>query len=113
MLRNTIIATAAAVALFAGAAEAQSNGPVLTGGGDDQVLQYDGAAVPRGNVVGGGVATITGGGDNRVITYSHRIAPEPGAVATLRGGAEDRTITYAPTGGATGALAGRVPGPRG
>ena len=54
---STAFASLAALALAAGAAQAQAP---LDGG----------AAALEGNVVGGGVATITGGGDNATVTYS-------------------------------------------
>jgi hypothetical protein len=112
MLRTTIIASAAILAI--GTAQAQSALPVLHGGGDDRTLTYDGAASPRGNLVGGGVATIAGGGDNRVISYRDTVAAETGLVASVTGGGDNRVITYAPVGAAASVLAGpALPGQRG
>jgi hypothetical protein len=114
MLRTTIIATAAILAAGIGAAQAQS-GPVITGGGDNMTITYDGAPTPRGNVVGGGVATIAGGGDNQIIAYGSRITPMAGEVAWLSGGGDNMTIVYAPKGTTPDAtaFASRIPGPRG
>ena len=54
---STAFASLAALALAAGAAQAQA--------------PRDGTAVALdGNVVGGGVATLSGGGDDATITYS-------------------------------------------
>src|SRR3712207_3372144 len=57
MTKHTALASLFALALSAGAAQAQA--------------PRDGsAAAPDGNVVGGGVATLSGGGDNATVTYS-------------------------------------------
>ncbi len=84
MIRSsTAFASLFALALAAGAAQAQA--------------PRDGsAAALEGNVVGGGVATITGGGDNT----TYQAAPagarfeEPRVVGRLSGGGDDETITY-------------------
>ena len=57
MIRSTAFASLFALALAAGAAQAQAprNGT---------------AAALDGNVVGGGVATLSGGGDDATVTYS-------------------------------------------
>ena len=57
MIRSsTAFASLAALALAAGAAQAQA--------------PRDGSSVVAGNVVGGGIATLSGGGDDATITYS-------------------------------------------
>jgi hypothetical protein len=56
MFRNALFASVIALGA-AGAAQAQAP-------------RDGGAAVPGGNVVGGGVATLSGGGDNAIVTYS-------------------------------------------
>jgi hypothetical protein len=56
-MKRTAFASLLALALAAGAAQAQAP-------------RDGGAAALDGNVVGGGVATLSGGGDNTVITYS-------------------------------------------
>ena len=57
MIRSTAFAPLFALALAAGAAQAQA--------------PRDGtAAALDGNVVGGGVATLSGGGENATVTYS-------------------------------------------
>jgi hypothetical protein len=77
--RTAALASLFALALAAGAAQAQA--------------PRDGtAAALEGNVVGGGTATITGGGDNTTITYSAGGAgggmtfhAQPGRVARFAG----------------------------
>ncbi len=56
MMKRTALASVFAVALAAGAAQAQA--------------PLDGSAATNGNVVGGGSATLSGGGDDMTITYS-------------------------------------------
>jgi hypothetical protein len=55
-MKRITFATLFAVALAAGAAQAQA--------------PLDGSVAAGGNVVGGGSATASGGGDNMTITYS-------------------------------------------
>ena len=58
MIRSsTAFASLAALALAAGAAQAQAP-------------RDGGAAALGGNVVGGGIATLSGGGDDATVTYS-------------------------------------------
>ena len=56
MMKRTALTSLFAVALAAGAAQAQA--------------PLDGSAATNGNVVGGGSATLAGGGDDMTITYS-------------------------------------------
>ena len=55
-MKRTAFASFFALALAAGAAQAQA--------------PRDGSSAVDGNVVGGGVATLSGGGDNATVTYS-------------------------------------------
>jgi hypothetical protein len=56
MMKRTALASLFAVALAAGAAQAQA--------------PHDGSAAADGTVVGGGSATLSGGGDDMTIVYS-------------------------------------------
>ena len=56
MIRTAAFASLFALALAAGAAQAQA--------------PRDGGSAVDGNVVGGGIATLSGGGDNATVTYS-------------------------------------------
>lgn len=93
MFRKTAFASLIALgAATAGTAQAADYGPQLVNRNGSQEVVYD---QPRGNVVGGAIATITGGADNLV--YS--AAPggrteEPALVGTLSGGGDDESITY-------------------
>ena len=83
MMKRTAFASLFAVALAAGAAQAQA--------------PLDGSAAANGNVVGGGAATIEGGGDNMTITYSTGgagggssvLLSQPGRLAGFAGGHGD------------------------
>ncbi len=55
-MKRTALASLFALALAAGAAQAQA--------------PRDGSSAVDGNVVGGGVASLSGGGDNATVTYS-------------------------------------------
>ena len=66
-MTRTVFASLFALALAAGAAQAQPRGPLA------------------GNVVGGGGATISGGGDDLTITYSIGGAGDGGAVLSQPG----------------------------
>ena len=55
-MKRTAFASLFALALAAGAAQAQA--------------PRDGSSAVDGNVVGGGIATLSGGGDNATVTYS-------------------------------------------
>ncbi len=83
MIKRTVFASLFALALAAGAAQAQA--------------PLDGSAAANGNVVGGGAATIEGGGDNMTITYStggagggsSALLSQPGRLARFAGGHGD------------------------
>ncbi len=108
MLRTTFATSLAAATLLLGATVASAQtGPVITGGGDNLTITYEGGADrPVGNIVGGGVAIVSGGGDNREIRYASTVFPEPTAVARLSGGGDNLVITYAPVTPAATGLAG-------
>ena len=96
MMKRTAFASLFAVALAAGAAQAQA--------------PLGGSAAANGNVVGGGAATIEGGGDNMTITYSTGgagggssvLLSQPGRLAGFAGGHGDgqlvEYLTPAPAG---------------
>ena len=83
MMKRTAFASLFAVALAAGAAQAQA--------------PSDGSAAVNGNVVGGGIATLAGGGDDMTITYSTAgagggsgvLLSQPGRLARFAGGHGD------------------------
>jgi hypothetical protein len=83
MIKRTVFASLFALALAAGAAQAQA--------------PLDGSAAADGNVVGGGSATLSGGGDNTTITYSTggaggggiALLSQPGRLARFAGGHGD------------------------
>ncbi|HYI83790.1 MAG TPA: hypothetical protein VEX11_11340 [Acetobacteraceae bacterium] len=66
-MTRTALASFLALALAAGAAQAQPRGPLA------------------GNIVGGGDATISGGGDNLTITYNTGGAGDGGGVMSQPG----------------------------
>ncbi len=57
-MKRTALASLFALALAAGAAQAQA--------------PRDGSSAVDGNVVGGGVASLSGGGDNAEVVYDRR-----------------------------------------
>ena len=89
MIRSgTAIASLAALALAAGAAQPQAP-------------RDGGAAALDGNVVGGGVATLSGGGDDATITYSAGGAgggmtfhSQPGRAARFAGNSDGAQVEY-------------------
>lgn len=105
MIRNTLIASAMALATLS-AAQAQDAGPRLVGGGPDATVVYD---APSRNQVGGGLALFVTGGANQRITYSSTVAQPPsGLVAELTGEGENRHVTYHPAATQDRSLAGRT-----
>ena len=88
MIRTAALASLFALALAAGAAQAQA--------------PRDGtAAALDGNVVGGGVATLSGGGDDATITYSAGGAgggmafhAQPGRLARFAGSNDGPQVEY-------------------
>ena len=91
MLRSALFAATLVAAFGATSAALAQAGPVVSGSGDDMSIRYDGAPETRGNIAGGGVATMTGSGDEALITYAASGAGG-GGVAHEQAG---RTATFA------------------
>jgi len=91
MLRTTILAAAAMLAV--GAAQAQDY-PVLNGSGDNAVVTYGDAGHP-GSVVGGAAVRWSGSGNDTDFSYGET-RPVAGRVARLQGSREEAEVIYAP-----------------
>jgi hypothetical protein len=101
-MKRTAFAPLFALALAAGAAQAQSpiggGSATLSGGGDDMVITYSTGGAGGGGALhsqAGRLARIAGGhGDGQLVEYLAPAPANPGREAWLVGGGDDAEVVH-------------------
>ena len=100
MTRTTALASLFALALTAGAAQANIVGggdATISGGGDDLTITYNTGGAGGGSTLmaqPGQVARVTGNSDGMQIEYLTPAPAGPGREAWLVGGGDDAAVVY-------------------
>jgi len=96
MIRNALFAGLLA---FGAAGAAQASDVRISGGGDNQTIEYIGPA-PHENVLGGAVATVTGGGSNAEYSAQRVETTQAGRDVRLVGGGDNASLVVRQPAGA-------------